>query len=139
MLHAVAMGLYLLDCLVLLVFAVIYLLRGKAMPYHLEAMGCSWDDVPLGTQLVVVALMRAAGSAYLALTVAMGVLTVLGLGQGVPWANGALLASGLALLLPLTAVVVQVRVRTGARSPIVSCASGLVLLGVAFCCELHAS
>jgi hypothetical protein len=139
MLHAVAMGLYLLDCVMLVAFAGIYLVRGKAMPYHLEAMGCSWDDVPPRTQLVVVALMRAAGSAYLALSLAMGTLVVLGLGQRVTWANAALLTSGLALLIPLTAVVAHVRVRTGARSPIVSSVAGLVFLGVAFCCELLAT
>jgi hypothetical protein len=137
MLHGFALVLYLFDTALLLRFASIYLLRGRAMPYHLEAMGCTWDEVPPGSQLVVVALMRAAGSAYLALSSMMGAVTVLGLGR-VPWANGALLVGGLTLLVPLAAVVAQVRRQTGAHSPIVSTVSGLVVLVAAFCCELLA-
>ena len=135
MLHAIALVLYSVVCALLLAFGLVYLLRGRAMPYHVEAMGCAWGEVPARIQSVVMVLLRVAGASYLSLAVVMGWLLALGVARGLAWANWALLTAGLVLLVPLNAVVVGLRLRTGAKTPVAGTAGGLVMLLLAFGCQ----
>ena len=49
-----------------LVFGAIYLTRSEFMPYHSLALGKSWSGVEPETQTLILALMRVAGSGFIA-------------------------------------------------------------------------
>ncbi len=135
MLHVLAMCLYLGGTVMLLAFALRYLLSPTVMPYHLIAMGKRWDELEQETRIILLALMRAAGAGYLAVSVATGCLVIGGLRRHYAWANVTLLLMFAALLLPLTFVMYSVRCRTPGRPPIGASAIGMAVTVVAFVCE----
>jgi hypothetical protein len=51
------------GCVALLsiLFALIYLTRNQFMPYHAEALSLSWSELAEEMQVLILALMRAAG------------------------------------------------------------------------------
>lgn len=60
-----------------LVFGAIYLTRSEFMPYHSLALGKSWSEVEPEIQTLVLALMRVAGSGFIATGVAVVVLLMI--------------------------------------------------------------
>ncbi len=52
-------------------FGVLYITRGKIMPYHEAAIGLAWSQLPNEQQVLFVALMRVAGSGWLITAIAM--------------------------------------------------------------------
>lgn len=135
MLHALAMCLYLGGAVMLLAFALRYLLSPTVMPYHLIAMGKRWDELEKGMQVILLALMRAAGAGYLAVSAATGCLVIGGLRRHYAWANVTVLLMFAAFLLPLTFVMRSVRRRTPGRPPIGASVIGMAVTVVAFVCE----
>lgn len=116
-------------------FGLRYLFASKAMPYHLVAVGKSWIEIDDGTKAILLALMRCAGAAYLAVSVASLWMVLVGLVQRASWANPALVSIYVTLLVPVTLVMLHVRRRTTARPPINASVVGLALMAIACCCE----
>ena len=56
------------------VFAIIYLVRPRFMPYHQEAVGLAWEKLDQRLQALLLALMRATGGGVLAASIAMAFL-----------------------------------------------------------------
>ena len=73
---------YSLVALVSILFGLIYLIRNEFMPYHSKAIGSSWSDVERNLQVLIIALMRAAGGGFLATGLAILILLI------VPWRAG---------------------------------------------------
>ncbi len=73
---------YSFVALVLIVFGLIYLIKNQFMPYHSEALGLSWSDLEPNLQVLILALMRAAGGGFLATGLAMLILLI------IPWRAG---------------------------------------------------
>jgi hypothetical protein len=44
-----------------LVFALMYLIRSKFMPYHSAAVGLAWDEVDERFRILIIAVLRVAG------------------------------------------------------------------------------
>jgi hypothetical protein len=135
MLHYIAMSLYLAGDTLLLAFALQYLLRPTVMPYHLVAMGKRWEEIEQPTRTILLALMRAAGAACLALSVVVACLVFGGLSQRLAWANCTLLLVLMVYLVPVTFVMVKVRRSTSGRPPILASIMGILITLVAFACQ----
>ena len=49
---------YLIALLLLAIFGLIYLFRPQFMPYHGDAVGMSWEEVPHAFRILIIALMK---------------------------------------------------------------------------------
>jgi len=75
------------GCVALLsiLFGLVYLTRNQFMPYHAEALGLSWSELAEKMQVLVLALMRAAGGGFLATGLAISLLLVFPFRVGDTW------------------------------------------------------
>jgi len=115
--------------LVLGSFGLVYLLRSEFMPYHAVAVGQSWSEVPAAYQVLIVALMRVVGGAWLATATALIMVLVGPFRRGQPWARWAvglvgLLAYGSALYATLL-----VQHHTPATPPVGAALAGILCAG----------
>lgn len=55
-------------------FGVMFMVRSEFMPYHAEAVGMRWPEVPRPFQTLIMALLKLAGGAWLTVAVAELVL-----------------------------------------------------------------
>ncbi|QWP77097.1 hypothetical protein J5226_01435 [Lysobacter sp. K5869] len=121
---------------IVLAFALAYLTRRTFMPYHRAAADQSWDSVPPRMRLLLLALMRAVGAAWLA-CVAAGALLLNEFVLSRPGMASLTLFQAYCLLAlaPPVAIAAGLRRATGARTPVGSVASalGLSLLGFVLC------
>lgn len=126
---------YLMAFAIVLVFAIAYLKRSEFMPYHRIAVGQSWDEVDSRMQVLLLALIRIAGSAWLALVLASVFLLHLLFSDVRAWWEWlAFQVFCLIAVIPPVAVAAYVRRRTAAPTPvrIGSVAVVLCLLGFVF-------
>jgi hypothetical protein len=76
-------------------FGVIFLLRQQFMPYHAVAVGMSWSEVPAPFQILVMALLKLAGGAWITTAAAVFLLLLIPFRQGARWAIWAVPSLGL--------------------------------------------
>jgi hypothetical protein len=98
---------YVLSAIPLAVFGAIYLTRSEFMPYHAAAVGQSWGAVAPAFQVLLLALMKTVGGAFLALAVAVVTIALKPFREGQPWATWVLplillLAAGGSLVATLS-------------------------------------
>jgi hypothetical protein len=122
-----------IPALVELGLGAIYLTASDVMPYHREVVGVDWGQVEPGARTLLVALVNAYGSAHLAAGIALGVLALVPLRQGQPWARWAILGVGLPVLGGTAWVSARLALATGAGIPWEGAVFllGLLVLGVA--------
>ena len=113
----VAFSCYLLDLLLLTVFALMYLLRSEFMPYHADAVGQSWAEVGPAFQILISALMKVTGGGWLATAIAIGVLLFIPFRKGMRWAYWAIPAIGLPISLSSLYATIYVAHNTPASPP----------------------
>ena len=126
-----AFGCYLLAFFIVCLFAAAYLKRSDFMPYHGQAVDRPWAQIDPRMQVLLMALIRVVGAAWIALTGA-GVMLAWLIFFGGHFALPQLLAFQLFCLvatLPPVLVASGVRRRTGARTP-VPAGAAVVLLSV---------
>lgn len=122
-----AVSSYLLAFLIISVFAVVYLTRTQLMPYHCEAIARPWSELEPRLQVLLLALLKVIGWAWLALACAGLLLLYLvffqnpGLALLIGFQGFCLLAA-----IPAVAISCYLRRKTGAATPTLS--SCLVLL-----------
>jgi len=68
----------------------IYLFRSSFMPYHSVAVGLPWTAVPAPLQLLILALMKVIGAAWLVIVLAGGILLLGPFRRGAAWVRWAL-------------------------------------------------
>src|SRR2546430_16805080 len=90
----VAFGCYAAALLGTLAFGVTCFLRAEFMHYHAQAVAMPWADVPAPFRIVILGLMRAAGAAWLALSLALAIPLALPFRQGAQWAKWTIAAGG---------------------------------------------
>lgn len=108
-----------------------YATADQFMTYHAIASGSQWELLTPGVQLILLALLKAAGAGFFATAVAAFML-IPPITRGDAWARWTSLATTCALLVPLLYVTLTLRAATGAPTPIVPAAVGLALVVVAF-------
>ena len=81
----IAFTCYFIANLVVLLFGIVYSFKGSFMPYHEQAIGMAWSDVPDNFQVLIIALMRAFGGACIALSVAIFIILFKQFPNGACW------------------------------------------------------
>lgn len=123
---------YLLGCLPLLAFGLVYLFRAEFMPYHAIAVEQSWNEVEPAFQVLVLALMRVAGGGWVATATAIALLLFIPYRQGQGWTRWAIPAVGLPASLASLYATVSVTLNTPASPPWQAAALGVGLLAIGF-------
>ena len=85
----VAFGCHLLALLLIAAVGVVYLFRSQFMPYHAIAVGKTWAQVDPAFQILLLALIRLVGGAWIATALAMGILLFIPFRQCIRWARWA--------------------------------------------------
>lgn len=128
----IAFGCYLLVFLGLGILGLVYLFRSEFLPYHAEAVAREWEDVEQPFQVLILALMRVVGGAWVATALAAVVLLFVPFRQGARWARWAIPAVGLVALVPALYATLYVGQQTPASPPWILTLIGIVLLVVGF-------
>jgi hypothetical protein len=121
---------FILTAVAGLVFAALYLLRPEFMPYHEVALGTQWTDLEPAIQVLILALMRVSGGAFLTTSIALTFLMLVPLRNGKFWPYYAIPIIGLATLVPSMIATFSVKLNTPANPPylIAAILSGLLLI-----------
>ena len=72
----ISAGLYLSISLVAFTMSMVFLTSQEFFPYHAEASGMIWSEIPSGIQLVLLSLIRLAGLGWLVFALGLGFLTI---------------------------------------------------------------
>ena len=123
---------YVISSIPLAVLGVVYLLRPEFMPYHAEAVGRSWADVEPAFQILILALMRTIGGAFLALALATVVIATKPFREGQAWATWLLPAVGLMAVSASFMATTSVARNTPGNPPVAVILGSGVLLVLCF-------
>ena len=123
---------YSFVALVLILFGLIYLLKNQFMPYHSEALGLSWSELEPQKQILILALMRAAGGGFLATGLAMLILLIIPWRAGYTWSIYAIPAISLCNCLGTLYATLLVKTRTPGTPPVRLSLLALVLTMIGF-------
>ena len=119
-----------------ILFGLIYLLKNQYMPYHNKALGLSWSELPENMQVLIIALMRAAGGGFLATGLAIFILLIIPGRAGDTWANYAILAIATCTSLASLYATLLVKVKTPGTPPVAVSIVTLALTIVGFVSRL---
>ncbi len=128
----VAFFCYLLSMLILILFALMYILRSEFMPYHAAAVGQSWTEVDPAFQIVILALMKVTGGGWLATVFANGILLFIPFRKGMQWAYWAIPVIALPASLTSLYSVIHLARNTPASPPTMAAAIATILIVVGF-------
>ena len=117
---------------ILLLFGSIYLARNQFMPYHAEALSLSWSELDEKMQVLIIALMRAAGGGFLATGLAIFVLLIIPFKAGDTWAIYTIPALCLCLSGGTLYATLLVKTKTPGRPPVFLSFLALALTVVGF-------
>jgi hypothetical protein len=132
----VAMVGYVINSVFLAVSGVVYLLRPEFMPYHAEAVGQSWAEVEPAFQILILALMRVVGGAFLASALASVVIAIKPFREGQAWATWVLPATGLMVVGATLLATTSVARNTPGNPPVAKFLGAGVLVGLCFALSL---
>jgi hypothetical protein len=121
---------FILTIIAGLIFAALYLFRPEFMPYHEVAVGREWTEIDPSIQVLILALMRVSGGAFLTTSIALLFLMLVPLRNGKSWPFLAIPMIGLATLIPSMVATFSVKFNTPANPPYLLTAvlSGLLLI-----------
>jgi hypothetical protein len=124
-----------LAAFIMLVFGVIYLLKGSFMPYHSKAIGLEWGDLDVGVQSVILALMRVVGGGYLAVSIVISLLQKKLTKYRLVWLPLLIFVVGLTVSLSTIYATILVRLNSRGRPPTILAIAGLIFLLVGYICN----
>lgn len=101
----------------LVLMGLTYALRKKFMPYHAIALGKEWEELDVPQQTIFLGSLRIIGNAWLAVSLALGLLLHFGFSAGLKWAIYGVPAIGLLACVPTLRAVLLVRATTPASPP----------------------
>lgn len=108
---------YFMALLVLAGFGVVYLLRPSFMPYHAVAVGMPWAQVPPPFQVLILALMKVAGTGFLTIVVLEYIILFIPFRQGAAWARWTLPLGGILICGGTLYVTLYVATHSPANPP----------------------
>lgn len=127
---------YTMVALLGFVFAFIYLTRPEFMPYHADAVGVEWKEVNENFQVLIIALMRVSGGGWLTTSLSISFLLIVDRKFKKLWLKLALVAVGLATLIPSLWVTLYVKSNSPADPPWLAAVVGILLLLAALIVDL---
>ena len=128
----IAFACYALGALISIAFGVNYLLRSEFMPYHREAVGVDWQQLDPRMRVLLTGLMRVAAGGMLAEGLSMLIMLQIPFRAGQLWAQYAVPTIGLVGALPTLYATILIRARTGAHTPVLAGAAGILLVLAGF-------
>ena len=102
------------------------------MPYHAEALSLSWSELAENTQVLILALMRAAGSGFLAAGLAVFVLLIIPFRAGNTWSIYTIPAISLCVSLGTLYATLLVKTKTPGNPPVILSLLALALTVLGF-------
>lgn len=115
----IAFGCYLVAITIIASISLSYLFTPHLLPFHEQAIGTNWSDLPPGFQTQFLSLMKVAGGGYLATAIALGVLLFIPFRRGENWARQAIPAIGIPAILIINYAGLTVILNTPGRPPLV--------------------
>ena len=134
-LHSIAFCLFALALLPPVVYGLVYLVRGRFMPYHEAALGRPWEDLDLRLQTLLIGLLKVIGGCMLSCSVAGYILLWIPFRESHSWANWVLFVIVSCGGLPAVYSTFLIQARTGAATPrvpaVIVVATGVVAFALA--------
>jgi len=96
---------------------IVYSVWPRFLPYHAQAYGQPWDEVPERTQLLYLTAIRGIGASTLVAAFAIGAILLVAWRRRERWALWSVPLLGLAWGAPMLAVAFSVHRSTGAATP----------------------
>ncbi len=126
---------YSLATLATLLIGAVYATRKTVMPYHLEALETSWEEIGPKYQYMLKALLNGGGYFGLSTGLFMLVLLIIPFRHGDVWAGYAIGVIGLVGALPLGLIVRGVKKNTAGNPPlmVMVVVVALLVLGLIAC------
>jgi hypothetical protein len=128
MTHAIVAVCYGLVAAAAVIFGAVYLLRGRIMPYHEEALGRGFGELDARLQTLLVAMLRVVGGELVACGLALALTIGLSFRNGEGWTFWAMPLLALGIVLPNLYATTFVRRKTGARTPVEVAVVGVALI-----------
>jgi hypothetical protein len=128
----VAFVCYVISALIAFSFSFIYLTRTEFMPYHRDAVGHEWHEVDRSYQVLILALMRAAGGGWLATGISLVFLLAFPFRSQELWALIALPLVGLSTAGASLYATLHVKNNTNATPPVLLVVAAIVLVLAGF-------
>ena len=113
----IGFGIYLLTALFAVFWGFLYLFSREMMPYHKQAIGKNWGEIERGTQVIILALMEAVGSANLVLGLTFLILLLIPFRRGEVWVNWTIFLGGIVLSGLSFFITFKVHLYTNASTP----------------------
>lgn len=128
---------YLCVILMQMAFGIFYTFRDEFMPYHAEALGVSWEQLELGYQVLIVALMRVLGGAWICASVALLLILWFPFRRGENWAWWAVPIIGAGLGAANLRALLHLWEYSSAEPPIMMTIIGMFALAIGLLCSLE--
>jgi hypothetical protein len=96
----IALGCYAICSIILVGLGLMYIFRPEFMPYHSDAVGMTWQDVPSPFKILILALMKACGGGMLSAGVAIAILAAKPFRKKERWAIYGIPAVGITASAP---------------------------------------
>jgi hypothetical protein len=118
--------------LIILIMGLIYLFKNSFMPYHRDAVSMQWSELSMGTQFLILALIRATAGGYLAVAVMIIVLQRIFSKTPSKWIPIVILIPGFIISLTSIYATLLVRFNSPGKPPTLLAIFRLVLLVVGY-------
>ena len=130
-LRKAALALYAINVFFGMVVGVVYLSRSEFMPYHAEAAGMDWAQVPANMRVLLLALIHMVGGLGLGVSAALAAILIFAFRRGEPWADWVVPTLLLPMQMLALIVPLEVALKTGAHTPWWGSLGGLCITLVA--------
>jgi len=111
-------SLYLIVTLAVLLIGGVYAARKTVMPYHLEALESTWNEISPQFQVLLKALLNGGGYFGLSTGLFMLIILLIPFRAGALWAGYAIGLIGFVGTLPLGLIVHRVKTQTAGNPPL---------------------
>lgn len=119
LLQKVSFTLFFIIAIGELLIALRFFLSTRIMPYHLDAMGTTWDLLTPGTQIMTLNFMRAAGLGFFMTGIMLLFLLLFPFKKSEKWSNWALLIISLTHVVIMMVIILNIKINTPANPPVV--------------------
>lgn len=116
-----------LSALLTVVMGAVYLSRSSIMPYHLDAIGTTWEALDPAYRALYLAFFKGVGAGYLAAGIAACIMVFGPMRRAARWTLWAVPLVVATAMIPLAGIILYVRSQTPADPPLVF---PLVVLGL---------
>ncbi len=138
----ISIVLYSLATMITLSMASKFLMATEYFAYHSEASGIGWEEIPLGLQVVFMAVFKLCGAGFLSIGLALAILTAVPYAAyNHRWSYYAIPVCGLVFWSITLAMTLFVKLSTQANTPWMgsSMVISLLVAGFAFSLVEHKS